>query len=46
MNDYRIVHPDSHKQFLFGFAHLPESSLPNVIDQLMDAWEIPKGVTP
>lgn len=46
MNDYRIVHPDSHIQFLFGFAHLPESSLPNVIDQLMDAWAIPKGVTP
>jgi GntR family transcriptional regulator/MocR family aminotransferase len=46
MNDYRIVHPDSHKQFLFGFAHLPESSLPNVIDQLMDAWAIPKGATP
>ncbi|MDA5562008.1 PLP-dependent aminotransferase family protein [Exiguobacterium sp. MMG028] len=45
MNDYRIVHPDSHKQFLFGFAHLPESSLPNVIDQLMNAWTIPKGAT-
>ena len=43
MNDYRIVHPDSNKQFLFGFAHLSESTLPDVIEQLMLAWAVAKG---
>lgn len=42
MTDYQITKTKIHSQFLFGFAHFPDTSLPQVIDQLMRAWGVPK----
>lgn len=45
MSDYQITNKMSSSQFLFGFAHLPEHTIPHIIERLMQAWGISGNTT-